>query len=315
MQSMPFRAMGCHMLAVMDTDAAEATEVLAEVPAWFEEWENVLSRFRPESELMRLNAAQEKPFGASETLWTVLQQALGAAAASRGLVTPTVLDALMASGYDRTFDAITPSDEAVRTAPAPDWHKIQLDAAARTITLPRGLHLDFGGTAKGWAADETIRRLAPFGPALVDAGGDISVSGPRSGGPLGSGEPWGIGIADPMAEGHDLDVLQLTGGAVATSGRDWRRWMRNGKTAHHIIDPRTGRPAETDVLTATVVAPTAAEAEIAAKAALILGSRAGLEWVEARKDLAALLVLENGQIVRSERISEFLEHPNVEYQY
>ncbi len=312
MQSMPFRAMGCQMLAVMDTDNADATEVLVQVPTWFEEWENALSRFRNDSELMELNRSAGKPFRASEILWTVLHQAIAAARTSDGLVTPTVLDAVTATGYDRSFDTLDPSGgQFSPMAPhVPNWRDIRLDAATRTITLPRGLHLDFGGSAKGWAADETIKRLAPFGPALMDAGGDIAVSGPRA-----AGEPWAIGIASPFDAERDLAVLQLTGGAVATSGRDYRRWMRNGKRQHHIIDPRTGSPAETDVLAATVVAPNAAQAEIAAKVALILGSRAGLEWVQARRELAGLLVLENGQVAQSERIAEFLEYQNVEYQY
>ncbi len=310
MQSMPFRAMGCQMLAVMDTDDARATEALAQVPAWFEEWENILSRFRPDSELMRLNAAKGQSFHTSEVLWTVLQQALSAARASSGLVTPTVLDALTANGYDRTFDAVAGSDQSVKPTSIPDWRRIQVDASTRTVKLPPDLHLDFGGIAKGWAADESVRRLAPFGPALVDAGGDIAVSGRRA-----LEQAWSIGIADPFEPDRDLAVVQLAGGAVATSGRDYRRWMRDGKMAHHIIDPRTGRPAETDVLAATVLAPSAVQAEIAAKAALILASRTGLEWIHARRDLAGLLVLENGQVVQSERMAEFLEHENVEYQY
>ena len=95
-------------------------------------------------------------------------------------------------------------------------------------------------------------------------------------------------------------------GGVATSGRDYRRWTRNGTWQHHILDPRTGRPAQSDVLSATVIAPTAYEADVAAKTALILGSRDGLEWIEAHPALAGLLVTDEGQVIRSQRLNDYL---------
>src|SRR5205823_10144570 len=95
-------------------------------------------------------------------------------------------------------------------------------------------------------------------------------------------------------------------GGVATSGRDYRRWRKDGEWKHHIIDPRTGAPAETDVMSATVVAPTACAAEIGAKMAFLLGSHDGLEWLEERPSLAGLLVLENGQVLRSKRLEDFV---------
>jgi thiamine biosynthesis lipoprotein len=163
------------------------------------------------------------------------------------------------------------------------------------------MRLDFGGMAKGWAADQAARRLSSVAPALVDAGGDIAVSDA-----MASGEAWPIAIADPFKADADLDLLMVNRGGVATSGRDYRRWQREGKWLHHIIDPRTGAPAETDVLTATVIGPTTAEAEVAAKVALILGSQTGMQWIEARPELAGLLVLENGQVVRSRRLDKYM---------
>jgi thiamine biosynthesis lipoprotein len=155
--------------------------------------------------------------------------------------------------------------------------------------------------AKGWAADQAARRLSGFGPALVDAGGDIAVSGPRTG-----AAPWTIGVANPFFPDDELETLLLAGGAgVATSGRDYRRWQRNGQWYHHILDPRTGRPAETDVLTATVVAPTAAQAEVAAKVVLILGRQQGLAWLAARPALAACLVLQDGRLLRTDSLAAY----------
>jgi thiamine biosynthesis lipoprotein len=299
-----FRAMGCQMLAIAESETPEAREALMQVPGWFAEWEASLSRFRQDSELSGLNRAAGKPTQVSETMWQVMQVALRAAGNSAGLVTPTLLDAVEAAGYDRSFplleSAVASEPVAIPTA-APDWHSIELAADTRTVRLPAGMHIDFGGVAKGWAADQAAQRLNLIGPALVDAGGDIAISQAQN-----TGERWPIGIANPFEADADLALLMIAQGGVATSGRDYRRWKRNGHWQHHIIDPRTGAPAETDVLTATVIGPTTADAEVAAKVALILGSHRGLQWIEAQPELAGLLVLEDGRMVRSHRLGEYL---------
>jgi len=303
MQRLEFRAMGCQMLAALDSDDASTHEALAQTPVWFAEWEASLSRFRDDSELGALNRADGKPMQVSRTMWQVIEAALDAARKSEGLVTPTLLDAVKAAGYDRGFDSLTTSGVSANTMalkPVGDWRAIERDANTRTVRLPRGMQLDFGGVAKGWAADQAARRLSAVAPALVDAGGDIAMSDA-----MANGDAWPIAIADPLNPEADLDLLMVSHGGVATSGRDYRRWQRDGKWQHHIIDPRTGAPAETDVLTATVVAPTTVEAEVAAKIALILGSQRGLQWIEARSKLAGLLVLEDGQVVRSRRLDGY----------
>jgi thiamine biosynthesis lipoprotein len=176
-----------------------------------------------------------------------------------------------------------------------------MDAAMRSVALPAAVRLDLGGIAKGWAADQAVRRLAAHGPALVDAGGDIAVSGPRAG-----GLRWPVAVASPFAPERHLAVLWLAGGGVATSGKDLRRWRRDGEWRHHIIDPRTGRPAVTDVLTATVIANSARAAEAAAKTAFILGRRKGMAWIEARSALAAVLVTDDGEVHTSWRLGKYL---------
>jgi thiamine biosynthesis lipoprotein len=176
-----------------------------------------------------------------------------------------------------------------------------MDPRRRTITLPRGVRLDVAGVAKGWAADQAARRLGRFAPALVNASGDIAVSGPRA-----DGSAWANSIENPFGGDDDLPLMLLAYEGEATSSRGYRRWLRGGKWQHHIIDPRTGAPAETDVFSATAIAPTAAEAEVAAKVAFILGSRAGTEWVDARPHLAAFVILENGNHVSSARFHQYI---------
>ncbi len=297
-----FRAMGSRMLAVIDCDLYP--RVLQDVPAWFEEWEQVLSRFRSDSELSRLNLNAGRSVPVSQTLWDVYRISLEAENLTDGLVSPLVLDALVRAGYDRSFDQL----QVNNLGPLPDFDTtaftsadIVLDPSDRSICLPKRARLDFGGVAKGWAAHQATRRLGRAGPALVDAGGDIAVNGERS-----NGEAWAIGVADPFRPDSHLEILYLERGGVATSGKDYHRWVADGVVQHHIINPRTGLPAETDVLTATVVAPTVMQAEAMAKMVIIAGSQAGLARLDADAELAGLLVLEGGQTLYSRNLKQYL---------
>jgi thiamine biosynthesis lipoprotein len=305
--------MGVEMLAALETDGPLAQLAVQQVPQWFEEWEQALSRFRPNSDLSRLNNSAGRRAQVSSDLWEVLQASLSAAEETKGLVTPTVLSAVESAGYDRTFAELSQSEADHVTDPSPtpeayptersvpDWRRVELDPTGRTVRLRPGVGLDFGGTAKGWCADQAASDLGALGPTLVDAGGDIAVSGP-----MHDGSPWPIGIADPFHPDSELAVLRISSGGVATSGRDYRRWRRGGREMHHIIDPRTGQPAQTDLLTVTVVGPSALAAEIAAKAALILGSREGLDWLNGRPQLAGLMVLEDRTILQTANFAGYI---------
>jgi thiamine biosynthesis lipoprotein len=325
--------MGTEILACVDVDSGQPPAILDEVPRWFEDWEQTLSRFRPDSELSRLNQAVDQPACVSDDLWNVFQAARAAEKFTDGLVTPTVLDAMLEAGYDRDFaslqfgvqsDALpkvskglptlaqsraltrrsakTLHSAATRTAVRP-LSAVLWDAAEQTIQLPAGVHLDFGGIAKGWAAHQAMCRLREIGPALMNCGGDIALSGA-----LLDGSPWEIGVYKPFDRDSgyvEMLYFQFACG-VASSATDRRRWMQGDQVRHHIIDPRTGLPAESDVVSATVVAPTAVEAEAAAKSILIRGSLDGLDWLEANPALAGLLILEDGQILYSQKIMEYL---------
>lgn len=298
-----FHAMGCEMLAAVESEAVPSQ--LAKVPEWFEGWEQVLSRFRYDSELTRLNEIHEEPVPVSEILWAVFQASQKAEQMTHGLVTPTLLDAIIEAGYDRPFDVLphlaTLIPEPVITAPRL-LTGVTVNRSARTITLPFGIGLDFGGVAKGWTAHQAMKRLQPEGPALIDAGGDIAISGPRL-----DSNPWQIGVSNPFQRGQEIETLFVNNGGVATSGKDRRRWTRNGILHHHLIDPLTNQPAETDLLTVTVVGPDVMQAEAAAKAAFILGSHAGLEWIELHPEWAALFILDNGHMFYSLKMKEYLD--------
>jgi FAD:protein FMN transferase len=306
MATISFRAMGCQMLAVLDSEALSARTHLDRVPQWFETWEQSLSRFRPDSELSRLNRLVEQDVPVSDVLWNVFQAAARAEQRSGGVVTPWVLPAVLAAGYTGSFETISSGSASAGSAaletavvlPARD--AVIATPAARSLRLPPGAGLDFGGTAKGWAAQQASRRLQLYGPALFDAGGDIAITGRQA-----DGQPWAVGIANPFDSDSNLEVLALGRCGVATSGRDYRRWLQDGIWKHHIIDPRSGHPAETDVLSATVIAPTLEEAETAAKVVLILGSQEGMAWLERQPGMAALMVLEDGRQLSSLRFDSF----------
>jgi len=300
-----FNAMGCHMSALVDSPTGQTPELLQQVPLWFESWEQSLSRFRENSELSRLNRAAGWPVEVSETLWEVFQASLEAEQASDGLVTPTMLESLVAAGYDRSFDQMA---RAPFQRPVSVWDtvnplaEVTWDESARTICLPPDVHLDFGGVAKGWAAHQAMQRLAKLGyPVMVNAGGDIALNGA-----LSDGQPWIVSVDNPFEPGEFCELLKLNGGGIATSGTDYRRWKQGGRLSHHIIDPRSGQPAQTDIIAATVVAPTVMEAEMAAKTILILGSQHGMEWLGAHPALAGLLILESGEMFYSAKMESFV---------
>jgi thiamine biosynthesis lipoprotein len=313
MPSTSFYAMGSKITLMLSGDASPAVEErMRQARAWFGEWESCLSRFRADSELSRLNERSGEPATVSAVLWSVLRAALRGARQTGGLVNPGVLAALESAGYDRSFEQIgaeKPGEDTRRSfdqisadqTGADAWRSIELVSQGRVVRTPDGMRLDLGGVAKGWAAERAARRLGRLAPALVNAGGDIAVSGPH-----GDGQPWMVAIGRPEEANKPLAILPVLRGGVATSGRNYRRWELAGRKQHHLIDPRSGKPAETDVLAATVAAPGALEAEIAAKAVLILGSRLGLEWLRARPRLAGILALEDGRVLCSPCLRAYL---------
>jgi FAD:protein FMN transferase len=306
LHKLEFQAMGCQVLAVVENPASP--DALQYVPDWFEEWEQAFSRFRFDSELNTINHSNGRPMHVSSDFAKVFETARQAEWISAGLVTPVLFDALVNAGYDRSFEMILPDP----TMPAPEalqyiprLKDVHWDGSTRMIWLPPDLHLDFGGVAKGWAVEQAAKRLAPYGAALVDAGGDIAITGfQRDGG------SWEIGIANPFNPSENLEVLNVGGCGVATSGRDGRNWVRAGKRFHHIIDPQTGLPAVTDVLTATVVAPTVTEAEAVAKTLLIRGSEAAMEWLEINPQYSAMLALEDGKRLVNNSMEFYLSRVN-----
>lgn len=288
-----FAAMGTEVevLAVRPLRPVELTVVRT----LFSEVEAALSRFRPDSELSRLNMAAGRPFQASPLLWHVLRSALAAARSTRGLFDPTVLPALEAAGYRASH---APGTRAAAAPPEPGagYRRVHLRRGG-AVLLESGVRVDLGGFAKGWTVDAAVWLLRHAGSCVVNAGGDLHAVGP---GPDGTG--WLVGVQDPDRPELDLAVVRLRDGALATSSAALRRWNTQHGPAHHLIDPRTQRPAATGVVAATVLAPTTAQAEVLAKAAFLLGPRRGARYVAVHPGCGAVLIPDDGPPIWTRRM-------------
>lgn len=298
-----FRAMNTDVtvaVSVHSADASLATNAIEEVECRFREAEAALSRFNPDSELSRLNSAAGIPFKSSTILFNAVSAAVHAARATHGIFDPTILNDLVAAGYDRSFDRLAYRSQPATSAPqcSRNWLDIGLDATTSVIRIPSGCSLDLGGIGKGWTIDRAAEDLRSFPGFALDAGGDIVVEGTQA-----DGDPWTVGVSNPFAEDKNLMVLELTGGAVCTSSTLRRAWYSPEGNRHHIIDPRTGRPAHSGVVAATVTAPTAVKAETVAKVAIILGEEDGMRFIR-RQRTEGLLVMEDGSFSTSSNFKD-----------
>jgi thiamine biosynthesis lipoprotein ApbE len=276
-----WRALGTQVrLVVTDSRClAEARSVLSEDLAAVDE---ACSRFRADSEICGLRGGRSQQV--SPLLAEAIAVALRAAELTGGDVDPTVGAAMSAIGYDRDFEtmprigpplAVMAGTVTVRTVPG--WREVRLDG--RTLTMPEGVRLDLGATAKAWTADRSAARIAPRVGCgvLVSLGGDIAVSGPAPDG------GWRIRVQDVTGSPDDppdgpYALIAIRDGGLATSSTAARRWQRGGDMLHHILDPRTGLPAEPVWRTVSVAAGTCADANAASTAAVIRGRRA-LGWL------------------------------------
>lgn len=284
-----FRAMGTTISFLLPEERFEQGAEI--IYALFEYWEQTLSRFLPESELSQLNRLAGKPVMVSRLLFSVLSSSLEAAHSTDGLYDPTLLKQLVQSGYDRTFEALPEilPETTQPINPGGQWRDIQLTPGVRLVILPEGVQLDFGGIAKGMAVDAAIESLRQVGitTALVNAGGDLVVQGVPQ-----LEQQWPIRIQGKT----DAWIIPFHHGALATSGIARRHWRQGTQIRHHLLDPRTGLSAHTQLWSVTVAAAQCRQADIAAKVAFLLGVEEGSAFLQ-RHGLAGLMLLNNGSYV------------------
>ena len=307
-----FRAMNTDFL-VAGVPAGAAEEVKALVALA----ETTFSRFSPTSEISRLNQTAPGWTAVTSLTYDLLVDAAEAYHATGGLFNPFLAETMRTIGYDQSFEALTPvkdrsgintciaQKQDLFASPLPLPEQLEFDFATQSIKVATGATIDLGGIAKGWIAQRAANRLIASGikQGLIDAGGDVVLWGsePTQG-------SWGVGVGHPLAEDQDIADLWLEGlTAIATSSIVKRRWQRFGElSAHHILDPRTGSPACSDLLQATVIGRDLVVAEQYTKLLIILGSAAGSRWIADRcPDLAYILVRSDGAIINSDNLNRY----------
>lgn len=282
-----FDSLGSKVRVLVDPPAnpalGPAEEAAERVREFVKRFDATLSRFRADSELSLFNADPRATVQASDLLRRVVRAGTEAARSSGGLVDPTLRNELERVGYieSRANMKGLPADQLLegadegQAASASDWRRYELfevDDDAGTITRPPDTSFDPGGVGKGLAADMASELLEGYPRYLVSCGGDI-----RVGGTAAPGEPFDVFVEHPTS-GRRPHVFRLGRGGIATSGIAARSWRKpDGSVAHHLLDPSTGEPCRTGLIGATALAPTALEAEVLAKWAVLAGPVDGLE--------------------------------------
>ncbi|HUK69382.1 MAG TPA: FAD:protein FMN transferase [Streptosporangiaceae bacterium] len=255
------------------------------------------SRFRPDSEVAKLNASRGAEVQVSELLADAIWAALRAARLTGGDVDPTCGAALVSLGYDRDFALVSKGVRMIGApVPAGGWQRIGFDRARAAVRLPEGVILDLGATAKAWAADRCgglVSQQLGCG-VLIGLGGDVAAAGPP---PSGG---WRVRVTDDHAAGPDApgQTVAISSGGLATSSVTVRAWQRNGQQVHHIVRPATGRPAGSCWQTVSVAAATCLDANIASTAAIVRGEAAHA-WLSALR-LPARLVGRDGSVATTQ---------------
>jgi thiamine biosynthesis lipoprotein len=285
MEFFEFRAMNTPIQLAADADSAQVERGFQAARDFIDACERRFTRFSDDSELSSLNRAAGDWFRASPELIELVSLAQKFHNQTRGLFDPAILTDLRRLGYDKSMDEIrisggvsgwisglnpgyeSPREGFLEQRERPVFQLVKIDPDGGRIWMPSNMQLDLGGIAKGWIAEKAALILSEYSSTCaVNAGGDMFLVNLPSG-----QEAWEIGLEDPLNPQQDLAILKIQPGALATSSVTKRTWVQNNSQRHHLIDPRTGRPAETEWLSMTVIAPHAAAAEVYAKALLIAG--------------------------------------------
>ena len=307
METEIFRAMNSQIVLAAEGERESLQAGFEATRRFIDSSEARFSRFLENSELSQLNRSAGSWFHASPELFEVIQVALQYVALTGGLFDPSILPALRRAGYDRSMDLIRANGAGPQIGDdilnKTDIRDIELDGEMNRIRLPAGMSIDLGGIAKGWIAEratEILAKNAGEGSACgVSAGGDMFLHG------LPEGQPaWEIDLEDPYDPEQSLGVLRVQPGSVATSSIMKRRWRQGKRERHHLIDPRSGEPAQTPWLSVTVFAPHAAQAEVFAKALLIAGPQQAPQIAHQAPNIAFLAVDDQGKFWGSDNFQE-----------
>ena len=304
-RSIEFRAMNTSVMLAAEGEGAIPGMYAAKT--FIDDCEQRFSRFLPGSELTELNHSAGDWLLISNELMEMLQLSMRYHRETHGIFDPSILIDLKQAGYDRSMDEIRangaslPSGSSKRD-PRPAFQEMSFDLAANRVRLPRGMEIDLGGIAKGWIVEKAAQLLHRYVDICgVSAGGDILFIGQ----PL-DGMDWDVYLEDPRSPTEMLAQLHISSGAVATSSIMKRTWSQGEKMRHHLIDPRSGEPAQTDWLSVTVIAPSVITADVYAKAILIAGAQEAPALLNAKHDLTFIAVDSEGNLSGSPSYKEYI---------
>jgi FAD:protein FMN transferase len=303
--SIEFRAMNTTIL--LAAEGERAIEGMQAAKAFIDECEQRFSRFLPASELTDLNRSAGDWVPVSTDLMEMLEAAQKYHQETRGIFDPSILPHLKQAGYDRSMDEIrshgvAESVSALNRPSKQAFGKVELDPITSQVRLPAEMEIDLGGIAKGWIVKQAAALLHQYSEVCgVSAGGDILFIGqPQDG--LG----WDVYLEDPRDPSQMLAQLNIPFGAVATSSVMKRSWQKENQTQHHLIDPRTGEPAQTEWLSVTVICPDIIVADVYAKTILIGGRHIADDLIKAKPELSFIAIDEHGNMQGSPNFKEFI---------
>lgn len=308
-----FRAMNTDVEIVLEADPGEnLPAALQEAADWFRFAESTFSRFRPDSELSRINRlAGAGPILISATMLEVLEQALGYRERTDGAFDPLAGGVLERLGYDRSFEKL-PADRllppASKPGRLPSGEALYLNPRMKSVQISAGSILDLGGIVKSWTVKRAalwLRTARGIRAGMINAGGDLTVW--RS--PGASDADWRIGIQNPWRPAGDIGSILLSEGSAATSGKRGRAWSTSLGPKHHLIDPAAADSARTPVVQCTVFGPDPVECEIWSKTVCILGSERGIGLMNRHAPgYEAIWFTEEGITEGTPSLLERLEH-------
>ncbi|SFG28933.1 FAD:protein FMN transferase [Sporolactobacillus nakayamae] len=294
-------------ISISGLNAPDASRVFK----WMSSLEHQFSRFLPCSELSHVNRSVGNITHVSRQFAELLYEALRFYQETDGIFNPFLGNIMRKIGYDRSFEQMDKRNAHREPLPlTADQTTFTFDLEQCSITLPCGSALDFGGIAKGWAVQKAAVNLIgqgrPYG--LINAGGDLMCWNGAT-----PTEPWVINVTHPYSDDQTIGKLIFHSGqwGAATSSKIKRSWSDGRHRFHHLIDPRTALPSESDIIQATVIGPALLPCEIYAKCLMIMGSREGSKWLEARHpDLAYLFIDKDGHVIVSSNLKNLCSYKN-----
>jgi len=290
-------------IAVRETDPARARAALEWSFAEIERLEGLLSTWRDDTEIAALNRAAGHWRRVSPETAAVLDAALALAGETDGAFDPTIRPLLRAWGFEGGRQRVPTPGELRALRGLVDWRQLERRSGQARLTTP-GMGVSLGGIGKGFVADTVLRglRARGIGAALVAASGDLALYG-------GTGErPWPVAVEDPDRPGEALARFALREGGISTSAATWRAFAAGGSRHHHLLDPRTGRPAE-GIRSLTVVASNATRADALSTALFVMGPTGALEFARSHPDVAVVAQFDDGRRFASAELGVRWERP------